>query len=224
MSSTTAAFVFEKTSQVKKFAIHSMIEWHSDNVPEESTLLTIDNFIPGFSKCNTSTYGYKFGILRVAAPKVPISITPMAILLNIDNSSSMDDIDDGHYKKIDYIKHTLKNVIHVLMNTIHENPELVIYICIDLFTHNVTNLFTKSNIHNQGMLPLESPRPNKFELCTFKDDFILLDAHSVNLLLTEIGNIRPWGYTNIEMALKHANTKMTDFAQKTPSSEYHIYN
>ena len=178
----------DKHTDKPQEAIHSMIEWHDDitRVNVNSVVLNAQHF----------------GILRISTPKTPISTTPLAILLNIDGSSSMDEISSGKLTKINHIKHTLKNMIHVLIDKITETPNICIYISILLFTHDVTNLLQRIKTEKQ------------FE--QFKDDFILLNHQSMHLILEEIDRIRPWGCTNIEISLKNAKTKINDLKTKNP--------
>ena len=178
-----------KIPSIEQESINSMIEWH-DNI----TQLNVESIVPN---------ARHFGILRISTPKIPISTTPLAILLNIDGSSSMDEIGSDKLTKINHIKHTLKNMIHVLIDKITETPDICIYISILLFTHDVTNLLQRIKTEKQ------------FE--HFKDDFILLNHQSMYLILDEIDRIRPWGCTNIEISLKTAKTKINDFMTKNPN-------
>ena len=184
-------FNFEDTKYIQvteQKLMNSMIEWH-DNVPHP--FIEVDSIIPN---------AHHFGILRISTPKTQISITPLAILLNIDGSSSMDEIGSDKLTKINHIKHTLKNMIHVLIDKITETPNICIYISILLFTHDVKNLLQRIQTDK------------KFD--HFKDDFILLNHQSMHLILEEIDRIRPWGCTNIEMSLKYAKKSINDFMQK----------
>ena len=195
-------------------AIHSMIEWHDD-----ITRVNVNSVVLN---------AHHFGILRISAPKTPISTTPLAILLNIDGSSSMDEIGSGKLTKINHIKHTLKNMIYVLIDKITETPNICIYISILLFTHDVTNLLQRIKTEKQFGQRASVPSsllttntegdlrsPEKFE--QFKDDFILLNHQSMHLILEEIDRIRPWGCTNIEISLKNAKTKINDLKTKNPN-------
>jgi hypothetical protein len=182
-----------KTPTITNEAINSMIEWH-DNITENIPELNIKNIVS--DACH-------FGILRISTPKIPISTTPLAILLNIDGSSSMDEIGSDKLTKINHIKHTLKNMIHILIDKITETKEVTIYISIQLFTHDVKNLLqTIKNEINSDL---------------FIDDFMLLTHESMHLVLGEIDRIRPWGCTNIEISLKNAKTQIHDFIQKNPT-------
>ena len=201
----------EKFGGFTKESIHSMIEWHDDitRVNVNSVVLNAQHF----------------GILRISTPKTPISTTPLAILLNIDGSSSMDEIGSGKLTKINHIKHTLKNMIYVLIDKMTETPDICIYISILLFTHDVTNLLQRIKTEKQfdrraEGLPITNSEgdlrsPDEFE--QFKDDFILLNHQSMHLILEEIDRIRPWGCTNIEISLKNAKTKINDLKTKNPN-------
>jgi len=177
-------------TQVTQEAIHSMIEWH-DNI----TQMNVNSIVPT---------AHHFGILNVSTPKTPISTTPLAILLNIDGSSSMDEIGSDKLTKINHIKHTLKNMIHILIEKITETPDICIYISIMLFTHDTKNLLQRIKSEKQ------------FDHY-FKGDFVLLNHHSMHIILEEIERIRPWGCTNIEISLKNAKTAINDFMQQNPS-------
>ena len=184
-------FEFEdtkKTQVIAQKSMNSMIEWHDD-----VTQVSVDSVVPN---------ARHFGILRISTPKIPISTTPLAILLNIDGSSSMDEIGSDKLSKINHIKHTLKNMIHLLIDKMTETPNICIYISILLFTHDVKNILQTIKTEQ------------RFD--QFKDDFILLNHQSMHLILEEIDRIHPWGCTNIEISLKNAKTKINDFKQKNP--------
>ena len=184
-------FEFEdtkKTQVIAQKSMNSMIEWHDD-----VTQVSVDSVVPN---------ARHFGILRISTPKIPISTTPLAILLNIDGSSSMDEIGSDKLTKINHIKHTLKNMIHLLIDKMTETPNICIYISILLFTHDVKNILQRIKTEQQ------------FDY--FKGDFILLNHQSMHLILEEIDRIHPWGCTNIELSLKNAKTKINDFKQKNP--------
>jgi len=222
----------DKHTDKPQEAIHSMIEWHDDitRVNVNSVVLNAQHF----------------GILRISTPKTPISTTPLAILLNIDGSSSMDEIGSGKLTKINHIKHTLKNMIYVLIDKMTETPDICIYISILLFTHDVTNLLQRIKTEKQfgqGAERTELLSPKQASLAEdfgkraesllttntegdlrspekfeqFKDDFILLNHQSMHLILEEIDRIRPWGCTNIEISLKNAKTKINDLKTKNPN-------
>ena len=160
----------------------TFMEWHTN--PIEDTLC------PNYENNPVKD----FGILRIITSKQSIWKLPLAILFNLDNSSSMSD-------NVIYIKHTLKNMLNVCLNKIEENPDLVIYVCIDLFSHEVVNIFKGMSLHNE----IDSI-----------GDFILLNAASIELLMTKIESIRPWGCTNIEKSLQNSKRKLAELRYKHP--------
>ena len=138
-----------------------------------------------------------FGILRIEVPIIPISTQPLAILLNLDHSGSMDDPCADGRTKMQHIKHTIKNILRVLMLKLDETPELEIYMCIDIFSHNVENILHDSQE-------------------TLGDGFIQITKPSVKFIIDEVERIVPWGCTNIELSLKTAQNKISTFKQNYP--------
>ena len=74
-----------------------------------------------------------FGIITIKTPKVQISKTPLAIYMNIDRSGSMDDTCQDGQTKMSYLKHTIKNMIHLFSTYTDVN----VYICIGIFGSSV---------------------------------------------------------------------------------------
>ena len=138
-----------------------------------------------------------FGIFRIEVPIIPISTQPLAILLNLDHSGSMDDPCADGRTKMQHIKHTIKNILRVLMLKLDETPELEIYMCIDIFSHNVENILHDSQE-------------------TLGDGFIQITKPSVKFIIDEVERIVPWGCTNIELSLKTAQNKISTFKQNYP--------
>ena len=138
-----------------------------------------------------------FGILRIEVPIIPISTQPLAILLNLDHSGSMDDPCADGRTKMQHIKHTIKNILRVLMLKLDETPELEIYMCIDIFSHNVENILHDSQE-------------------TLGDGFIQITKPSVKFIIDEVERIVPWGCTNIELSLKTAQNQISTFKQNYP--------
>jgi hypothetical protein len=170
---------------------NSYIEWHTEQIPGD--------LFPNYDTDRADDL--EFGILRVITPKMPICQKPLAILFSIDNSCSMDN-------KIKYVKHTMKNMLNVCMKKIEEHPDLPIYICMDLFSHEVVNIFKTPSVKD-----FLANNPDSIVMI---DDFVQLTAKSIEFLLNQVDAICPWGCTNIEKSLRNANQKLRDIKTKIP--------
>jgi hypothetical protein len=180
------------TTTISQQELSTFMEWH--------TLPIEDGMEPNYGKAVEAKTD--FGILRIRTPKMPLCKTPLAILLNLDNSCSMSD-------NIYNVKHTLKNMLNVCMNKIKEYPDLIIYVCIDLFSHEVVNLF-----HRRNLTPMDVSG-HAGDIITI-GDFVLLNAASMELFITQINRISPWGCTNIEKSLRSSKQKLADLHEQRP--------
>lgn len=174
--------------------VNSMIEWNTEEL--RSDLIAKSEHHMMYTNC-------KFGILRIEVPILPISTQPLAILLNLDHSGSMDDSCADGRTKMQHIKHTIKNILRVLMIKIEENPELELFMCIDIFSHDVENILQKYIKENPTCEPL-------------LNGFIRITKESSKWIIKEVDNIVPWGCTNIELSLKHSQETIRTFQQNNP--------
>ena len=126
--------------------VSSMIEWNTE-VLRSDLISKSDHHENGTSK---------FGILRIEVPVLPISTQPLAMLLNLDHSGSMDDPCADGRTKMQHIKHTIRNILQVLMIKMEENPELTIYMCIHIFSHEMKNILQKYVTENKENVVLDS--------------------------------------------------------------------
>ena len=204
--------------------LNTYIQWHTahthththTHTPGSEVDLTHPSQIrvelepPSFEHSRTT----QFGTLTLRAPSVRVSQAPLAILLNIDNSSSMDAPQADDHSKMEYIKHTLQNILTVLSEKIASHPGLQIYLCIDLFSHAVTNLFHLTPLPPTGTEAEAATAPAP--ALVRQGDFILINQASLELFEQEIRRIRPWGYTNLEASLKSAKEKLAHFRAGHP--------
>ena len=176
--------------------ISTMIEWNTEELRSDLIAKSEHHMM----YMNSNGQGQElptFGILRIEVPIIPISTQSLAILLNLDHSGSMDDPCADGRTKMQHIKHTIKNILRVLMLKLDETPELEIYMCIDIFSHNVENILHDSQD-------------------TLGDGFIQITKPSVKFIIDEVERIVPWGCTNIELSLKSAQNKISTFKQNYP--------
>jgi len=200
--------------------LNTYIQWHTahTHTPGSEVDLTHPSHLrvelepPSFEHSRTT----QFGTLTLQAPPVHVSQAPLAILLNIDNSSSMDAPQADDHSKMDYIRHTLKNILTVLSEKIASHPDLQIYLCIDLFSHAVTNLFHLTPLPPTGTEAASASNSAPAPALVRQGDFILLNQASLELFEQEIRRIRPWGYTNLEASLKSAKEKLAHFRADHP--------
>ena len=183
--------------------VNSMIEWNTEVL--RSDLIAKSDHHAMYDHENGTP---QFGILRIDVPVLPISFQPLAILLNLDHSGSMDDPCADGRTKMQHIKHTIRNILRVLMIKLEENPELTIYMCIHIFSHDVENILQKYVKDNKENVVLDSD--------TLLEGFVRITKKSVQWIIDEVERIVPWGCTNIELSLKHAKDKMDTFRENHP--------
>ena len=195
--------------------VSSMIEWNTE-VLRSDLISKSDHHENGTSK---------FGILRIEVPVLPISTQPLAMLLNLDHSGSMDDPCADGRTKMQHIKHTIRNILQVLMIKMEENPELTIYMCIHIFSHDVKNILQKYVTENKENVVLDSDtlldgcsRISRMttERSPEEYGFLRITKKSVQWIMDEVECIVPWGCTNIELSLKSAKDRMDTFRENHP--------
>lgn len=114
-------------------SVQSFIEMHFSN--NEFTLpLFEDN-------------SYEFGILHVSTTEKILIKNKMAILFSIDGSASMSDLCQDNRSKMQYVKHTIKNIL-LLFSQITETD---IYVAIDVFDDTIHPMFEYTKIDAQNV-------------------------------------------------------------------------
>ena len=185
-----------------------MIEWNTEEL--RSDLIAKSEHHMMYTNGNGCKS--EFGILRIEVPAIPISKQPLAILINLDHSGSMDDSCADGRTKMQHIKHTIKNILRVLSAKLEEEPELTIYICINIFSHNVENIlqqYIKQHKKKNDTRRTKEMSPEEY-------GFVLITKQSVKWIMEEVDRIDSWGCTNIELSLKSANEQISTFSEKNP--------
>ena len=203
--------------------VSSMIEWNTEVL--RSDLIAKSDHHAMYDHENGTP---QFGILRMEVPILPISFQPLAMLLNLDHSGSMDDPCADGRTKMQHIKHTIRNILRVLMLKLEENPELTIYLCIHIFSHDVENILQKYVTENKENVVLDSDTlldgcsrisrrtDGTKERSPEEYGFLRITKKSVQWIIDEVERIVPWGCTNIELSLKSAKDRMDTFRENHP--------
>jgi DNA-directed RNA polymerase subunit L len=199
-------------------SVSTMIEWNTEVL--RTDLIANSDHHAMYENSNS-----KFGILRIDVPVLPISTQPLAILLNLDHSGSMDDPCADGRTKMQHIKHTIRNILRVLMIKLEENPELAIYMCIHIFAHDVENILQKYVKDNKENVVLDSDTlldgcsrisRRTTERSPEEYGFVHITKKSTQWIMDEVERIVPWGCTNIELSLKQAKDRMDTFRETHP--------
>ena len=177
-ASTTFHASSTKPTVLRTSALASYLEWHL-----HGTTYFSDEHIPQ----SWQSERRPFGKLHVDIPVVPITIQPLAIVINVDRSGSMCDICADGRSKMQHIQHTLKNLMRVLSKYVKEQPWISVKVCLLAFSHEIENM-------------IQSTEP-----------FIDICPDHVAFICEAIDHIDSWGVTNIEKSLKYAQEVMQTY-------------
>ena len=169
--------------------ISSFIEWHD---ADECLIHGVDKTMPG-----------KFGILHIDIPPMPVCTGTLAVMFNIDQSGSMDDVCSDSSTKMQHIQHALKNILRVFIKTVETEPNLTIRIAICVFSHSAKNLFHMVTDVSGAIVCDEH-------------GFITINSENIQSVFKKIDTIDPWGLTNIEKSLKYTQISLEDYHAANP--------
>lgn len=116
----------------------------------------------------------EFGILKIKVNNTPMIKSPQFILFTLDRSQSMSETCEGNLTKMEHAKHTIKNIVKLIVNTANESGP--IFIQVFIFDDEVEEVISKIQVSKKNIAEI-----NK-----------------------KINSIEPRNSTNIEIALQKA--------------------
>jgi Mg-chelatase subunit ChlD len=116
----------------------------------------------------------EFGILKIKVNDTPMTKSPQFILFTLDRSQSMSEICEGKLTKMEHAKHTIKNIVKLIVKTADKSGP--IFIQVFIFDDEVEEVISKIQVSKENIAEI-----NK-----------------------KINSIEPRNSTNIESALQKA--------------------
>lgn len=164
---------------------YSYMEFHT-----KTTENTNSTFLVPFAQENTP---HVFGTLTIKVNDTPMTKTPQYILFMLDRSQSMTDEVETNSTKMEHAKHTIKNIVKLIVNSEENCPP--VFIEVFVFDDEIDEIMPKIQITKENMTEI----------------------------LNKIKSIQPRNSTNIELALEktreimESNSDVVDLptAQKT---------
>jgi hypothetical protein len=152
------------TQQTNNVVDYSYIEFHTKTTDE-----TNSKFLLPFAD-ETSTQ--VFGTLTIKVNDTPMTKTPQYILFMLDRSQSMTDSVETNSTKMEHAKHTIKNIVKLIVNSDENCPP--VFIQVFVFDDEIDEVLPKTQITKENMREI----------------------------LNKIKSIQPRNSTNIELALE----------------------
>jgi hypothetical protein len=163
---------------------YSYIEFHTKK--EENTN---SKFLLPFADEDTVQV---FGTLTIKVNDTPMTKTPQYILFMLDRSQSMTDEVERNSTKMEHAKHTIKNIVKLIVNSDENCPP--VFIEVYAFDDEVEEVLPK----------------------------IQITKENITEIVTKIKSIQPRNSTNIELALEKTRELMeTNSTDNSPIEEYH---
>jgi von Willebrand factor type A domain len=114
----------------------SSIHIHSNQIMNASDIcMEFHHVLDGDLIRSNQEDSVSHGVVHIDTPQMPMYDGDVAFYLNIDNSASMEDYCDDGRTKLDYIKHTTKNILQYIVN-----HQARVHICLATFSDRVKNL------------------------------------------------------------------------------------
>ena len=152
------------TQQTNNVVDYSYIEFHTKTTDD-----TNSKFLLPFAD-ETSTQ--VFGTLTIKVNDTPMTKTPQYILFMLDRSQSMTDSVETNSTKMEHAKHTIKNIVKLIVNSDENCPP--VFIQVFVFDDEIDEVLPKTQITKENMREI----------------------------LNKIKSIQPRNSTNIELALE----------------------
>jgi hypothetical protein len=135
----------------------------------------------------------KFGTLKIKINDTSMISTPQYILFMLDRSQSMEDLCEGNLTKMEHAKHTIKNIVKLIINSDEKCPP--VYIQVFIFDDDVEEVIPKIQVTKDNM--------NKINI--------------------KISSIQARNSTNIETALKKSREIFEEISDDTSETKTHIF-
>jgi hypothetical protein len=162
---------------------YSYIEFHTKKAEN-----TNSKFLLPFAHEDTHQV---FGTLTIKVNDTPMTKTPQYILFMLDRSQSMTDEVETNSTKMEHAKHTIKNIVKLIVNSDENCPP--VFIEVYVFDDEVEEVLPK----------------------------IQITKENITEIITKIKSIQPRNSTNIELALEKTRELMeTNSTDNSPTKEY----
>jgi hypothetical protein len=163
---------------------YSYIEFHTKKAEN-----TNSKFLLPFADEDTHQV---FGTLTIKVNDTPMTKTPQYILFMLDRSQSMTDEVETNSTKMEHAKHTIKNIVKLIVNSDENCPP--VFIEVYVFDDEVEEVLPK----------------------------IQITKENITEIVTKIKSIQSRNSTNIELALEKTRELMeTNSRDNSPTEEYH---
>ena len=130
-----------------------------------------------------------FGTLTIKVNDTPMTKTPQYILFMLDRSQSMTETVETNSTKMEHAKHTIKNIVKLIVNSDENCPP--VFIQVFVFDDEIDEIMPKIQITRENMTEI----------------------------LTKIKSIQPRNSTNIELALEKTREIMETDSEETLRSQ-----
>jgi hypothetical protein len=162
---------------------YSYIEFHTKKAEN-----TNSKFLLPFAHEDTPQV---FGTLTIKVNDTPMTKTAQYILFMLDRSQSMTDEVETNSTKMEHAKHTIKNIVELIVNSDENCPP--VFIEVYVFDDEVEEVLPK----------------------------IQITKENITEIITKIKSIQPRNSTNIELALEKTRELMeTNSTDNSPTKEY----
>lgn len=162
---------------------YSYIEFHTKKAEN-----TNSKFLLPFAHEDTPQV---FGTLTIKVNDTPMTKTAQYILFMLDRSQSMTDEVEKNSTKMEHAKHTIKNIVKLIVNSDENCPP--VFIEVYVFDDEVEEVLPK----------------------------IQITKENITEIITKIKSIQPRNSTNIELALEKTRELMeTNSTDNSPTKEY----
>ena len=184
--------------------IEGYLEWHSSDDLS-------DTLRPRTWPAGVTT----FGTVHLEVPEVPMSSTPLAILVSLDRSGSMTDVCGDGRTKLEHIQHVLKNLC-AMVAKYTSSGAVSVRICFLVFSHDVTNILQErytalGSVDAGGGAAGAEAGP-----ITLDDGFVDIVPEHLPAIYDALDHIDAWGLTNLEKSFKYVHTKMETYRASHP--------
>jgi len=170
------------TQTISNIVDYSYTEFHTKASDEINT-----KFLIPFADEKTPKV---FGTLTIKINDTPMTKTPQYILFMLDRSQSMTDEVERNSTKMEHAKHTIKNIVKLIVNSDENCPP--IFIQVFVFDDEIDEIMPKIQITKENMTEI-------FE---------------------KIKSIQPRNSTNIELALEKTREIMYNDSEDSPTSHH----
>lgn len=158
---------------------YSYIEFHTKTADD-----TNSKFLLPFAD---ETPTKVFGTLTIKVNDTPMTKTPQYILFMLDRSQSMTDEVETNSTKMEHAKHTIKNIVKLIVNSDENCPP--VFIQIFVFDDEIEEIMPKTQITKENMTEI----------------------------VNKIKSIQPRNSTNIELALEKTREIMYNETSDSPT-------